>query len=223
MSHDMMLYFHAKEVENVHTVSITLEDCTFSVDKYILSSAGEKLKELVNSNTNIKLEDTDPFTFEQFLLWIYTGNCTLRKSNKITHSNITTEVRNYENDELSSNNKYMKDDTPSGHVNISYPLLQLAKQYNITNLEYKLSQVIKEKSKHDYDRDIDEMLIAEHRTFDRLAHKEFYNVKVISKSGDTLSAHGCVLAARDDYFRSLFSLRWNNVSVQFLYYQCTNN
>lgn len=179
----------------VHDVVFKVMDRYFPAHRSIIASRSEKLKNMIRKEncSTIELKDVNPDIFRQMLLFIYTGNCDLLSTGPCT---------------IGFDSKSQKRNDPLKLLN------ECAKLYEVPLLVHALNG-------YTYQNGIIKKTSGKNEmpclTFDRKQLLDFADVKIKTKNGKELLAHKCILAARMEYFNSMFSLRWNNnVSVIFI-------
>lgn len=143
-----------------------------------------------------------PEIFEQILFFAYTGTCDLLTPGKCPDVMRKACELSHKNSEGSKEVTKAKDPVRM--------LQEAAKKYGVGKLQRLLDNyayvdgfVACKRAAKTNSADV---------TFDRRLRPEFYDVRIRTKNGKEIMAHKCVLAARMEYFASMFSVRWTEVS-----------
>ncbi|XP_074037168.1 inhibitor of Bruton tyrosine kinase isoform X2 [Leptinotarsa decemlineata] len=216
------------ETDNIHDVVFKVDNCYFPAHKYILSNNSSYLEKLMDENNKtIVLNDVNPDVFEQFLLYVYKGECELTKCGELKNERLRRlcPVKEEKPDEVSEienvpanisayeyYNKKKTDDKGTKLKNKSSRnpvrlLHELAKRFECLVLQKTLARL-----------DMDKYLIRLKQdgcavrenfpTFNRLNFPNLYDVLVKCRDNKEIKAHKCILSARMEYFANMFSLRW---------------
>ncbi|XP_017775512.1 PREDICTED: inhibitor of Bruton tyrosine kinase [Nicrophorus vespilloides] len=195
----------------------TVRGVNFPVHKYIIGLGSDKLKKMVSECNEIKIDSIHPQIFEQLLNYLYTNDCELLHAGPCS-VNITPtvkskiEVEEFVNcagksvfevyNSQSKNTQEIEVTDPVKLLQDAAKSLGLNSLYNDTCKCVYSNGVIKYKTGKDFTPKILKFKI------DDLV--ELHDIQIECKSDKIVAAHKCILEARSEFFRNMFSVRWND-------------
>lgn len=231
MKHNFgVLLQECHENDDVHDVVFQVDHRYFPAHRFIVASKSlhfEKI--LIDADKIIKLEGYNSLIFEQFLLFVYTGDCDLLKCGECPEKFKKLCEKMKENDEMENsekidgnlsafqvynNNNKLKTNQNNKQSKIKNPvrmLHEMAKKFGCIDLCTILSNY--EMQKYIIKKKNQEKNLRKHLQFDKTSLTEFCDVTIKCTDGKQIKAHKCILAAQSDYFNNLFSTRWHGVST----------
>lgn len=221
------------EEDFVHDVIFKVGSTIFSAHRYIIASCNSTVHKIISDDGMAELNDVHPDIFKEFLVWVYTGDCSLlhvgpcpkhflkllvRKVSNGTLIENSQEEEAQDANEISASdkksNKSNKEATPS--VKDAVRLLEdLAQNFEIVDLEKRLSKLTIRNGQIVHIKSYAEYFFVSRKTFNRSHHEDLYDVNILTKGGHTLQAHKCILVARVDFFQKMYSNRWHSVCLQY--------
>ncbi|XP_022911111.2 inhibitor of Bruton tyrosine kinase [Onthophagus taurus] len=163
----------------------------FPAHKYILVNSSKTIIDFKSrSKDSYNLEKIRPELFEELLTWIYTGNCNLIHTGECPNHLLTVD----------------------GDKNSVRLLQDLTRKFGVVDLDKILSNFTMVGNKIEYAKKMNTFHHSPNKSFNRMDFPELHDVKIISKNGQSLSAHKCILIARVQFFRNIYSSRWNTNS-----------
>lgn len=163
---------------------------TVSAHRFVLASSSPVLDRLISETTTgcgpVELPDTDPDVFAQLLLAMYTGDCELLRSGPCARTFPSCE-------------------------NPVRALRETAERFGVA----KLASVARNYKYYNGAVTRQARAGRDEKVAVRFGHESFpqlHDVVIRTKSKVDIGAHKCILAARLEYFDSVFSLRWNEAS-----------
>lgn len=228
----------ANEEDLVHDVIFKVGHVNFAAHRYIISNNGGTLQKMMSNDKVVEIKDTHPDIFKEFLLWAYTGDCSLlnlgpcpkhllnilipkvasnslidNEENQLEETVDVNEVSAF--DYYKKNSKNNKEVTSRDAIRL---LQEFAKRFEIEDLERRLAKLTIRNGQIDYFKNYtDYFSYIAKKTFNRSHFEDLYDIDVLTKGGHILHAHKCMLVARVEFFQKMYSSRWTTVSV----YLCT--
>lgn len=202
---DVFRFFEeTDEFDNIHDIIFKVKHKIYNAHRYVLSFNCEKLLSLKSLDGKIfEINDVVPEIFEQMLYFAYTGTCKLLIPGKCPDF-----IR--ESCELWIKNSEGKDEATKAKDPVRM-LQESAKKYGISKLQMLLDTYVY------FDGFITNKktrtMSSSVAPFNRMLYPKFYDVRIKTKNGQEIMAHKFVLAARMEYFASMFSVRWTEVSL----------
>ncbi|CAG9821108.1 unnamed protein product [Phaedon cochleariae] len=230
MKHDLeTLLKESDENDNIHDVIFKVRNRIFPAHQYIVTKKSAYFEKILNDKySSVDLGNINPDIFEQFLEFVYTGECQLStcgvlKSEglrKLCHvkehtkktDDIIIDTENIPAD-MSAYEYYSKEDKEDNKQNGKHSrnpvrlLHELAKKFECTTLQKILSNLDMNNYTINHKTNILTAPISMPK-FNRLDFPNLHDVTVKCRDGKELRAHKCVLSARMEYFSNLFSTRW---------------
>jgi alpha-tubulin suppressor-like RCC1 family protein len=228
------------ENDDLHDVVFQVDHRYFPAHRYVVASKSSHFEKLLNDEEKVVvLDGYNSLIFEQFLSYVYTGDCDLLKCGECSDKfkslcerlkETGEEVESEQVDgKLSAfevyNNKTktnQKQDNKQNKIRNPVRMLhEMAKKLGCADLCAILSNydmqkfVIKKKTKKE--------VAMRPLQFDKMALSELCDVTVKCADGKEVRAHKCILAAQSDYFNNLFSTRWRGVSRFGTLFKSTNH
>ncbi|KAK2710725.1 hypothetical protein QYM36_012037, partial [Artemia franciscana] len=222
----------------LHDIIYEVGYSQFAAHKFIIGNRAEYLLKYtlengeVDSITNTivcRIDDIQPEVFEQILRFIYTGICQLLvpetalnyvPSGKPNIESLNSQCSTFSvTSEKKSKKKKSKllahTEAKIEKDDILLPHREVAKRFRLQKLLKFLDEIIITGSVVRLKNERQKNLNFEAVKFSRKKSKELCDVILVSEEGKELEAHRCVLAARLDYFRSMFGLGWIETSSYF--------
>lgn len=215
--------------DNVADVGFNVGGKLFPCHRYVLASRSHYFANLFAKNQDpiVELKGFNPAVFEEFLRYIYTGTTELiqigelknqslirlclkplaeeGKENVIVDGN-QSAFQHY------SNNKKPTDSERTLTLNNPVRMLhEMSKRFEVVDLQKILSNLDMVKHSVRIKKDGREVKMS-NPIFNKNVCAELYDVEILCRDERVLKAHKCILAARLDYFGSMFSSRWRGVS-----------
>ncbi|KAF5274038.1 hypothetical protein FQR65_LT04436 [Abscondita terminalis] len=200
------------EDDAIQDVIFRVVNSYFPAHRYIIASCTSKLNDLILKSKDgrvVDITDVHPEIFEQMLLFVYCGTCQLLQNGKWKLSSHICASKEGGKCALCVENK-----------NPVRLLQDASKRFGVKTLQKLLDNVF-------YDNECVTVKSKSIKTvtpkFFRKSFPELHDVILKTKDEVKVPAHKCILAARLEYFNSLFSVRWNEdattkeVSLPFPY------
>ena len=230
---DFQIFFEElTELDQLPDVVFQVGTERFAAHKFIIASVSDRLaKEMValgENNREIEMADVDPVIFKEILLYAYTktcnfmtlGPCNVRYSPKVKKEDPIKDT-NGELEPIDENksayevfqkkkkkSKVSPKETKSSAKNALQALQGAAKELGVLGLVKALES---------YDMRNSEIILKSNKSrppnrigihFSRKSFPELHDIKIQCEDNVDVPAHKCILAARLDYFKSMFSLGW---------------
>lgn len=188
--------------DGVADIIFILKNGSCPAHKYILSVRCPNFdKVLVLSNKAVvKLPDVDCYIFQQFLSFVYTGDC------DFLHA-IDIENSLFQNRKQSKSETYIEGKSKEAEENPMESFRSIAKTFGCSNLLGRLKKSVDVKTSEN---------VKEEFVFSRLHFQDLYDI-VLKCSDGEIKAHRCVLSARMEYFGNMLSDRWSGVSLIYIH------
>ncbi|XP_045476233.1 inhibitor of Bruton tyrosine kinase [Harmonia axyridis] len=188
----------ATEEDNIHDVVIKINHQLYPAHKYILANESNLLSFCDNKN-EIILKDINIDLFEELLLYIYTGTCTLLEVGECSKKFMKYCISYSDNEEEINKTQ----NTSQDPIRI---LQELSKRFGCKKLQRILSDyymqniyIFRKGNEH-----------IESKNYLRKDFPEYYDITIKCSDSKEIKAHKCILVARLEYFSNLFATRWNN-------------
>ncbi|XP_063932773.1 inhibitor of Bruton tyrosine kinase [Zophobas morio] len=228
------------ENDDLHDVVFQVDHRYFPAHRYIMASKStyfEKL--LIDGDSLVALDGYNPIIFEQFLTYVYSGDCDLLRCGECEDRFKNLCEKQKENDdsevnvqvdgklsafEVYNSNKLKNQKQESKPSKIKNPvrmLHEMAKKVGCAELcailsNYEMQKfVIRKKTKKEVN--------LKPLQFDKVALSEFCDVTIKCADGKEVKAHKCILAAQSDYFNNLFSTRWHGTETRTITLPCSRS
>lgn len=181
--HLSALLEEAHEDDTLHDIVFQIGVRKFPAHRYVLALSSEDLASMKTDimADAVDLPNVDANIFQQILLFAYTGDCDLLHPGPCT-------IQVEQGDVIKT-------------------ATELCKKFTVTNLLKRL-QALRYEDGLILVRESRELETWVPPKLDRKLHPEFYDTKIASNDGATFRAHRCVLAARLEYFHSMFGGGW---------------
>ena len=212
---------------NLKDLTIKIQSQLFPVHKYILAASNPKFASIIDEHSEESIIDLSELTdvpelFEQVLKYAYYQDCDMMKEGvlpfKIHRKTATRNYAEFSNQEMhesahqvyAKNKKKMKNNE-SSNSNILIQLQDLARRLGfhdmVKNLDHFVYNVITNSIKKKVKGSI---LCPTVKTWSRTSDLVLKICDVIILTEDQIEfrAHKCILSARLEYFRSMFSMGW---------------
>lgn len=184
--------------DGVADVNFKLKNGSCAAHRYILLNKCSNLDNNIMkpSDSVAALSEVDCFVFQQFLMFVYTGDCDFlhdhHKENSLFH-------QNKKNDTQTDSQNNAKENSTLNPID---SLLMVAKEFGCTILLERLSTSVslnnRKSSKEEF-------------VFDRCEYQNLHDITLKCADGE-VNAHRCILSARMEYFGNMLSNRWSGVS-----------
>lgn len=183
--------------DGVADINFKLKNGSCAAHRYILLNKCSNFDKKLTESVAI-LPEVDCFVFQQFLMFVYTGDCDFLLAHQIENS-------------FFQNKKLMKNDSDNTDPQIKIKestlspidsLRKVAKEFGCTSLLDQLK-----KSSLNSINDSKEEFV-----FKRCEHEHLHDITLKCTDGE-VNAHKCILSARMEYFGNMLSNRWSGVSV----------
>ncbi|XP_044744642.1 inhibitor of Bruton tyrosine kinase isoform X2 [Coccinella septempunctata] len=188
------------EEDNIHDIVIKINHKTFPAHKYILASESN-LMDLCDSKDEIVLKDINVDFFQQLLIFIYTGTCSLLevgecpelfKKYYISSDGVEQETV-----------KSQKNKSPQNPIR---KLQEMSKRFGCKRLHHLLNDFYMQNIYIFRKSDI----LNTPKCYQITDFPEYYDIKLKCSNGKEIKAHKCILVGRLEYFSNLFAARWSN-------------
>ena len=208
-------------------LTIKIQSQLFSVHKYILAASNPKFASIIEEHSEESIIDLSELTdvpelFEQVLKYAYYQDCDMMKEGvlpfKIHRKTATRNNAEFSNQELheSAHQVYAKNkkkikNNESNNSNILVQLQDLARRLGfhdmVKNLDHFVYNTITNSIKKKVKGSI---LCPTVKTWSRTRTdlEAISDVIILTEDQMEFRAHKCILSARLDYFRSMFSMGW---------------
>ncbi|XP_044265697.1 inhibitor of Bruton tyrosine kinase isoform X2 [Tribolium madens] len=207
-----ILLQECQENDDLHDVVLHVDRRYFPAHRFILASKSpyfEKL--LIDGDKTIKLEGGyNSLIFEQFLTYVYVGDCDLLKCGECPEK---LKVLCENDDKMAA-----KTSQPNRIKNPIRMLHEMAKKFGCSDLCTILADY--EMQKYTIRRKCHKKVVRKPPQFDKTSLVEFSDVTIKCTDGKQLKAHKCILAAQSDYFSNLFSTRWRGTETTVITLPC---
>ncbi|CAG9862774.1 unnamed protein product [Phyllotreta striolata] len=199
----------ADEHDAIHDVVFKADGKIFPAHKFIVAKSSPYLEKLMEKQQTIVIEDVKWEIFQQILLYIYTGRCDLTDCGELKNESLRNLFNTPDNKEQMDVIEYgeKRDKTKTKQKNPVRALHELAKRFECVALQKILGDLTMDKHVI-YNKSKNPAKTSTYLTFDRMESSRFYDVTVKCRDNKRLNAHKCVLAARMEYFNTMF-MRWN--------------
>ncbi|XP_057374411.1 inhibitor of Bruton tyrosine kinase-like [Daphnia carinata] len=217
------LFLDADWFDRIHDIVFDVGSKKFAAHRFILavncSAFYQKVcgssRSLESDNRTFHITDVPAEVFGLILEFIYTGTCAIFEkdiaawnlsflhSKECMHQYISTG-----NDPNMAHQKIINDGENADDRGGPWRLLRTV-QFHAKNLGVRKLAEILEKA-HIANSGVvrNDHFLLQPKQWNRLSGETFYDVKLFSVDGKEFNAHRVVLAARSDYFRSMFSYVW---------------
>lgn len=181
--HLCTLLEEAHEDDTLHDIVFQIGVRKFPAHRYVLALSSEDLASMKMDIMldAIDLPNVDANIFQQILLFMYTGDCDLLHPGPCT-------IQMEQGDVIKT-------------------AIELCKKFAVTNLLKRL-QALRYEDGMILLRESRELEAWVPPKLDRKLRPEFYDTKIASNDGAIFRAHRCILAARLEYFHSMFGGGW---------------
>ncbi len=235
MSKDMRTFYEtATEFDSLHDVVFKVGSQSFYAHKFIVACASDLMSKMMVGDCEIQLDDDmQPELFEQILQYAYTKSCDMLKPGKCT-----LELKNLQNvSGGANNNNDIHDHDETFGSQSAYAIYKKRKSRNKARTKNHTGKIGSDpptnalealklaatkynffgllKSIEQFKFENGSILLREGKQvpraqpcFSRKSFPELQDVIIRSSDGVDLPAHKPILAARLDYFRSMFSFGW---------------
>ncbi|XP_050296908.1 inhibitor of Bruton tyrosine kinase [Anthonomus grandis grandis] len=223
---DNMLNLHltAESSDDITDIEFNVGGKTFAAHRYILASKSKYFFNLFSQHPDqiIPLKGYHPNIFEELLMYIYTGNSKLielgelRSESLLRLCHFTKPIEEVKENLIIDGSKsafkyYSKKEQNGGkEKKLDNPvrmLHEMSKRFEVDELQKILSNLDMSKNCIILKKGAEEKPKVPLK-FDRNMCPELYDIEIECKDERVVKAHKCILAARLDYFASLFSSRW---------------
>ncbi|EFA06701.1 inhibitor of Bruton tyrosine kinase [Tribolium castaneum] len=226
------------ENDDLHDVVLHVDHRYFPAHRFILATKSSYFQKLlIDGDKTIKLDGYNSLIFEQFLTYVYVGDCDLLKCGECPEKlKFLCEKHKENSDEASEiidgkmaafevyNNKLKNQNSSNNKQNrIKNPvrmLHEMAKKFGCFDLctilaDYEMQKYTIRRKSH--------KTITKPLQFDKTSFVEFSDVTIKCTDGKQLKAHKCILAAQSDYFSNLFSTRWRGTETTVITLPCSRS
>lgn len=181
--HLSALLEEAHEDDTLHDIVFQIGVRKFPAHRYVLALSSEDLASMKTDilGDAVDLPNVDANIFQQILLFAYTGDCDLLHPGPCT-------IHVEQGDVIKA-------------------AIELCKKFLVTDLLKRL-QALRYEDGMILLRESRELESWTPPKLDRKLYPEFYDTKIASNDGATFRAHRCILAARLEYFHSMFGGGW---------------
>lgn len=188
--------------DGITDIKFILKDGSCVAHRYILLSRCPNVDNKITKLNEdvIKLPEIDSFVFQQFLTFVYTGDCDFLHAHTIELSFLQSRI----DIKKEANHKPKSKDKSQSPMD---SLRCVAKQFGCSSLVELLKKTHSVDNSYNSEKQF---------VLSRFQFKNLYDITLKCIDGE-VNAHRCVLSARMEYFGNMLSNRWGGVSKKFFF------
>lgn len=192
--------------DGVADVNFKLKNGSCAAHRYILLNKCPNFDKKIMKPTEsmVVLPEVDCFVFQQFLMFVYTGDCDFLHAHQIENSFFQhKKIIKFDTDDTDPQIKVTESKVKETLTPID-SLRRVAKEFGCSSL---LDQLKKSSSLNN----INDSKV--NFVFNRCEHQNLHDITLKCSDGE-VNAHRCILSARMEYFGNMLSNRWSGVSAK---------